>query len=225
MNLIDTLNVWDTIFFLVLNSHHSPFFDGIMFAISAKFTWIPLYVAVLYVVIKSWKREAIWLILALVFCIVISDQLSSGLIKHLVQRFRPSHAANLVGLIHLVNGYSGGLFGFVSSHAANAFGFALLSSLLFRQRNYTVAIFVWAVLIAYSRIYLGVHYPLDILGGMLVGVLSTSICFLTIKKLRPSLLEPQNNYSTSNEQPKTVVPILILGLSFLGIVIYSISIL
>jgi len=223
MNLIDTLNVWDTNLFLVLNSLHSTFFDGIMFAISAKLTWIPLYIAVLYVLINSWKREAIWLIIALVLCIVFSDQISSGLIKHLVQRLRPSHVANLNGIVHLVKGYSGGLFGFVSSHAANSFGFALLSSLIFRQRNYTAAIFVWAVLIAYSRIYLGVHYPLDILGGMFVGVLSASICFIAIKKLRPSLLEPQDNYSTLKEQPKTIIAILVLGVSFLGIIIYSIS--
>jgi len=223
MNLIDTLNVWDTNLFFVLNSLHSPLFDGIIFAISAKFTWIPLYIAVLFVLIKGWKREAIWLIIALVICIVISDQLSSGLIKQIVQRLRPSHAENLVGLVHLVNGYSGGLYGFVSSHAANSFGFALLSSYIFRQRSYTVAIFVWAVLIAYSRIYLGVHYPFDILGGMLVGIFSASICLLAIKKLRPSLLEPQNIFSEPNEQTKTLVPIIVLGLSLLGTIVYSIS--
>jgi len=223
MNLIDTLNLWDTNLFLAINGLHAPFFDGIMFAISAKLTWVPLYIAVLYVVIKRWKRESIWIIIALILCIVIADQVSSGVIKHLVKRPRPSHAEDLKGLVYLVKGYGGGLYGFVSSHAANSFGFALLSSLLFRNRRYMLAIFGWATLLSYSRIYLGVHYPFDILGGMIVGVLAALICFYTIKKLRPSLLQLQN-YSSENEQKDTLIPLLILVLSYIGIIIYSLFI-
>ncbi|MEI8084753.1 MAG: phosphatase PAP2 family protein [Paludibacter sp.] len=224
MNIIDTLKLWDSTLFLFINGMHAPFFDGIMFAISYKFTWVPLYIAVLYMIIKHWKRESIWIILALIVCIVIADQVSSGLIKHLVERPRPSHAAHLNGLVHLVNGYSGGLYGFVSSHAANSFGFALLSSLIFRHKSYTILLFVWAVLTAYSRIYLGVHYPLDIVGGIMVGILAALLCFAIIKRFRPSLLEIQEKDSISNK-PNTFIPLLILGLSFTGIIIYSIVIL
>jgi undecaprenyl-diphosphatase len=191
-----------------------------MFAISAKLTWVPLYIAALYVVIKKWKRESVWVILALVLCIVIADQVSSGFIKHAVQRLRPSHAEDLKGMVHLVKGYGGGMFGFVSSHAANSFGFALLSSILFKNRKYTFVIFGWAALLSYSRVYLGVHYPGDIFGGMIVGVLAAMICFFAIKKLRPSILKLQNNISQA-EPTNTFIPILVLGLSFLGIIIYS----
>jgi undecaprenyl-diphosphatase len=191
-----------------------------MFAISAKLTWVPLYIAALYVVIKKWKRESVWVILALVLCIVIADQVSSGFIKHAVQRLRPSHAEDLKGMVHLVKGYGGGMYGFVSSHAANSFGFALLSSILFKNRKYTFVIFGWAALLSYSRVYLGVHYPGDIFGGMIVGVLAAMICFFAIKKLRPSILKLQNNISQA-EPTNTFIPILILGLSFLGIIIYS----
>jgi undecaprenyl-diphosphatase len=224
MNIIDTLKIWDTTLFLFLNGIHAPLFDGIMWAISYKFTWLPLYIAVIFMVIKHWKRESIWIILALIMCIVIADQVSSGLIKHLVERPRPSHAADLSGLVHLVNGYTGGRFGFVSSHAANSIGFALLSSLIFRNKNYTLAIFVWAILTAYSRIYLGVHYPLDIVGGTIVGIGAALLCFMTIKKLRPSLLELQDKNAITNK-PNTFIPLLVLGLSFTGILIYSIIIL
>lgn len=222
MNLIDTLNLWDTNLFLFLNGLYSPFFDGFMFAISAKLTWIPLYIAVLIVVVKSWKRESIWLVLALVFCIVISDQISSGFIKALVQRPRPSHATDLQGMVHFVNGYTGGKFGFVSSHAANAVGFALLTSLLFQNKAYTYVIFFWAILTGYSRIYLGVHYPLDILGGCLVGIAAALVCFMTIKKLRPSLLQKQGK-EASVENKNVSIPITTIGLSFFAIIIYSLT--
>ena len=221
MNLIDTLNLWDTQLFLFLNGLHSTSFDGFMFAVSAKLTWIPLYLAVLFVVIKQWKKESIWIVLSLVLCIVIADQISSGLIKELVQRPRPSHAENLKGMVYLVNGYAGGNFGFVSSHAANAFGFALLTSLLFKRNIYTYSIFCRAIFTAYSRIYLGVHYPLDILGGALVGISAAIICFFTIKKLRPSLLQRQDKDS-ENENLSVSIPIVTIGLSFVAILIYSI---
>lgn len=220
MNLFESLLLLDKNLFLAINGFHSSFWDGVMFGISAKFTWVPLYVAVLAVIIKNWKRESIWLIIALVGCIIISDQIASGLIKELVQRLRPSHAPELRNMVHLVNGYSGGQFGFVSSHAANAFGFAFLSSTLFKNRKYTSVIFCWAVLVSYSRMYLGVHYPLDILGGALVGVLAALACYYAIIKLRPSLLVAHNDYSVVG-MPKIALPLFVFGLCIVGVVIYS----
>lgn len=214
MELIHTLSAWDTNLFLAINGCHSAFFDRFMYLFSAKLTWIPLYLSVLYVVIKQWKKEAIWIVLALILCIVISDQVSSGLIKHLVHRQRPSHTDSLNAVIHLVNDYRGGLYGFVSSHAANSIGFALLSTLFFRQKLYAYVLFLWAVVTAYSRIYLGVHYPLDILGGEVVGVLAALLCYWTVNKYRPALKRADDN-------PLAIVPVIVTGLSFIGIAVYS----
>lgn len=218
MQLIELLKQLDTSVFLSINGLHTSFFDGFMYAISAKLTWIPLYLAVLLVLIKKWKKEAIWLILALVLCIVISDQIASGLLKHLFKRLRPSHVDDLRNVIHLVRGYAGGLYGFASSHASNAFGFALLSSLIFKQRNYTFAIFFWAIIIAYSRIYLGVHYPFDIIGGIIVGTLAALGCYWIARKFRPGLFQHD---SVQVDDKTTLIPVSVLGLSFLGIIVYS----
>jgi len=222
MHLIELLKQLDTNIFLSINGLHTSFFDGFMYAVSAKFTWIPLYISVLYILIKQWKKEAVWLILALVLCIVISDQVASGLLKHLVKRLRPSHVDDLRGLVHLVRDYSGGMYGFASSHASNTVGFALLSSLIMKQRNYTFAIFSWAIITSYSRIYLGVHYPGDILGGALIGSLAALLCYWVLRRYRSAQLV-HNNKRTTAEFDKTI-PVWVLGAIFLGIITYSIFI-
>ncbi|HLP05290.1 MAG TPA: phosphatase PAP2 family protein [Paludibacter sp.] len=212
--MVETLKLWDTTLFLFLNGLHCPFFDGIMYAASWKLTWIPFYMSILYLLIRYWKKDSVWIILALLACVVIADNISSGLIKNLVQRPRPSHNDSLNSVIHLVHNYRGGKYGFVSSHASNTLGFALLSALLFRNRVYGLLVIGWALVVGYSRIYLGVHYPFDILGGMLVGALSAYGCYYALKKYRADIF--------SNEGPATKLPLLVLGLSFVGIVVYSI---
>jgi len=219
MNLIETLKLWDTYLFLLINGIHAPFFDSFMYAVSEKLCWIPLYISVLYVLIKCWKKESIWLIVAIIICIIISDQVASGILKDLVKRIRPSHVEDLKGVIHIVHGYSGGNYGFASSHAANSFGFALLTSLIFNRKIYSRSIIMWALITAYSRIYLGVHYPLDVMGGAIIGSLAALLCYWVIRKLRPSLLIHEDIVL---EKSDILIPVITLLLSFIVITGYSI---
>jgi undecaprenyl-diphosphatase len=156
--------------FLFLNSANSPFWDKVMNFISLKVVWAPLYLAVLIYLGIRYKRKIWIIILFIILAVVLSDQLSV-LIKNAVDRPRPCHESSLQGLVHLVNGVCGGMYGFVSSHAANSFNVAFLSLMFVKRRWYTVFIIIWAATVSYSRIYLGVHYPGDVLCGAILGAL------------------------------------------------------
>jgi undecaprenyl-diphosphatase len=154
--------------FLFLNSLNSPFWDQVMHAISGKIIWIPLYLAILIFLGIKYKRKFFVILLFIILAATLSDQVSV-LIKNIFQRLRPCHEPALDGLVHLFNGECGGQFSFVSSHATNSFDVALLSLLFIKKRWYTVSIILWALIIGYSRIYLGVHYPGDVICGSLLG--------------------------------------------------------
>lgn len=173
MDVIDKL---DTQLFLFLNGLNSPFWDQVMWFISGKKEWIPLYLVLLGWIIYRFRWRTILMIPFLVLMIVLSDQIS-GFLKAGVERLRPSRDPSISEFVHIVNNYRGGLYGFVSAHAANSFALASFTSLLFRVPWYSIAIFFWAALVSYSRIYLGVHYPGDILGGFLLGILVGTFVF------------------------------------------------
>jgi len=185
--MLEQLIAWDKSLFIFSNSFHTAYFDNFFWIFTQATTWIPLYLSLLFILIKTKKKDAIWIILGIAVTILLSDQISSGLIKPLVARLRPSHEPSLSAIIHLINGYQGGAFGFVSSHAANSFGLALFTSFLFRNKTFSVTIFCWAFVNSYSRIYVGVHYPLDIIGGALIGLLSAGLVYSQLKKYKPSI--------------------------------------
>ena len=157
---------------LWINGHHSPFVDGMMWAFSKATTWIPLYALLVGLLWHrfGWRRMLVYLV-AIVAAIGLADYLSSGIIKLLVCRLRPTHEPELQGLVHLVRGYTGGLYGFVSSHAANTVACAYLFCRIYKERWMCIVMTLYVILNCYSRMYLGVHYPGDILGGLLVGLL------------------------------------------------------
>lgn len=171
MDFIQIIKDYDTQLFLFLNSKHNAFFDNLMFWLSNKYTWIPLYLFFSYLVYKQVGKR-IWLVvLAAALLILLSDQISVHAFKNVFLRYRPCHNLLIQSQVHLNDG-CGGIYGFVSSHAANTFALAMFLGLFFRKKiNYFgTFIFLWAAIVSYSRIYNGVHYPADIAVGAIVGM-------------------------------------------------------
>lgn len=168
--MVDWLLHTDTWLLLAINGFHAPWADVVMWWVSSKLIWIPLYLFLAYLLWNEYGH-LVWRSLLLVLLLVVLTDQSSVLIKNGVKRPRPTHEAGIENVIHVVKDYRGGAYGFVSSHAANTTGIALFAGLLLRRRikNLLPALIVWAFLVSYSRIYLGVHYPGDVLGGCLVG--------------------------------------------------------
>jgi undecaprenyl-diphosphatase len=168
---MQTLIELDKKLLLFLNGLHHPFLDPIMFYTTKTFFWLPLYLFLIFLIFKNYKKDGWFILLGAMVTIVLADQITSSLLKPFFARFRPSQEPGLQGLVHLVNGYKGGLYGFASSHAANTFGTALFVWLVLKTFYKRVGwIFIWAVFMTYTRIYLGVHYPGDIIVGAGIGL-------------------------------------------------------
>jgi undecaprenyl-diphosphatase len=167
-----------------------------MWIISAKTTWIPLYLLLIGLLVWRYRQPALtpikWLqkVPACVVMIVViglavgaADFIASGILKDWVARPRPSRVPELEGMLHIVNGYKSGQYGFVSSHAANTMACGLLFSLIWRNKIATSGLMLWVAMNCYSRMYLGVHYPLDILGGLFVGVMVALLGYYALSAL------------------------------------------
>ena len=187
----------DTEILLAINGWHAPWADQLMWIISAKATWIPLYLLLIGLLVWRYRKPAMtnvkWLqkvpacvvmIVAIGLAVGAADFIASGILKDWVARPRPSRVPELEGMLHLVNGYKGGQYGFVSSHAANTMAVALLFSLIWRNKIANCGLMLWVAANCYSRMYLGVHYPTDILGGLIVGSLVAVVGYWLLDRYR-----------------------------------------
>lgn len=196
--MLEQLKEIDNSLFVILNGSDSIYWDSVMWIITKTTTWIPLLLVLLYVVMKnSDMRRLLFVVVALIVTVALADRLSSGFIKPLVMRWRPTHDPMFLHTIDTVRGYTGGRFGFVSSHAANTFSLFIFLSLLLRSRLMTVCLFIWASISSYSRVYLGVHFPGDILCGALLGMIVGGLTYLLYYNISRRLIPERQFYSTA----------------------------
>ena len=214
-DMIQLLVNTDQNLLLYLNGFHNAFGDYFMSTFTGKWIWVPMYASILYVLLKNFNwKITLCCLTAIALTILFADQVCASLIRPAVERLRPSNPANPISdLVHIVNNYRGGRYGFPSCHASNSFGLAFFLVFLFRKRWLSLFILLWATLNCYTRIYLGVHYPGDLIAGTLVGLIAAYIEYRLFLKV--------SGYKTMKKVPHIYAPILVGGLTIVGILIYS----
>jgi undecaprenyl-diphosphatase len=174
---------WDKQLLLWLNSFHLPWLDPVMRLLTETMVWIPFYIFLAYLIFKNYKKEGWFILIGVAIALFLADQ-TANFMKFYFARLRPSNELKLQDLVHVVGNYRGGKYGFASGHAANTFAVAFLLWLVLKKYyRWAVLIFLWAIFMCYTRIYLGVHYPGDIIVGALLGILCGGVSFLIYRTL------------------------------------------
>lgn len=176
---------WDKELLLALNGSDSAVWDQFMFVATKTVVWIPMFLSMLYMVMKSNSaRQAILLLACVAGLFLVSEGVSSGICKPLVGRLRPTHDPEIMGMVQTVNGLRGGMYSFFSSHAANTFSLCTFLSLVVRSKAFSLTMLSWAMVHTYTRIYLGLHFPGDVFVGFCFGLMWGTVMYLIYSWLR-----------------------------------------
>ena len=187
MSILNTLQALDRQLLLAVNRAHTPVLDAVMLFASNRLVWFPAYALLIGWLIYHFRRRAMLLLPLVLAAVGFADSITSRLFKPYFARLRPCHDDTLAPVLHLPDG-CGGQFGFLSSHAANSVALAVFLALVLpagRFRGLKIGVMLWAALLSYSRIYLGAHYPADVLGGAAVGALLGGAAASIFSKLVP----------------------------------------
>lgn len=204
---------YETDLFFLIHDARSTFADGVMQLYSGRMVWIlPACFIVAFVIYKKNWKEWIPILVAIILLFILCDKISAGIIKPYFARPRPAQYPGIMEQLGFFEQYARKSYGFISAHTTNAFGFAMFSSLLFRYRPYSVLIFIWALIMSYSRIYLGVHFVSDVLGGMIVGMLIGDLVYLLYRVLMKKLSGRYQGFQMASFSHARV-RILILGIA------------
>lgn len=208
LTIIQTLINWDIQASLFINGLHCTYLDNFMMMYSGRFVWIPLYVSLLIAMLRNFPlRVNIACIIVTVILVTLADQTSSSLLRPILCRPRPANIESpIVSLVHVVDGYRGGHYGFPSSHAANCWGAAFFVFYVFRRHVLTRVFAAWALIMCWSRVYLGVHYVGDILFGTLLGFVCASIVYYVFQK---SMRKTTDTFKPDLNSPKLYIPSIV----------------
>jgi len=216
------LDIDQSIFFLI-NGNHSPFWDEIMIFSTQAYTWAAFFILFLFFIFKKYKtKKGLVILLVLIIAVTFSDQFST-VVKELVKRFRPSHEPSIENMVHSAL-KKGGLYGFFSAHASTSMVMAMFSSLIFRNKTYNLLVFSWIFLIGYTRIYLGMHYPLDVIGGWIAGALIGYGFYKIIPFLEKHLVFMRRNKLSENSLIFSEVKYFLITMGTIVITVFTIVI-